>query len=40
MCDAAYMRDKVEGWMVRATQHLVLQYGVEIIAIITEAIEC
>lgn len=37
--DDADLRDKVEGWMVRAAQHLVSQYGVEITAIITETIE-
>jgi uncharacterized membrane-anchored protein YjiN (DUF445 family) len=37
--DDAELRDKVDGWMVRAAQHLVSQYGVEITAIITETIE-
>ncbi|MHA7649742.1 DUF445 domain-containing protein [Mycobacterium sp. ML4] len=37
--DDADLRDKVDGWMVRAAQHLVSQYGVEITAIITETIE-
>ena len=37
--DDAELRDKVENWMVRAAQHLVSQYGVEITAIITETIE-
>lgn len=37
--DDADLRDKVESWMVRAAQHLVSQYGVEITAIITETIE-
>ncbi|PJE24034.1 MAG: DUF445 domain-containing protein, partial [Mycobacterium sp.] len=37
--DDAGLRDKVDGWMVRAAQHLVWQYGVEITAIITETIE-
>ncbi|MFQ2844125.1 DUF445 domain-containing protein [Mycobacterium sp. TY813] len=37
--DDAGLRDKVDGWMVRAAQHLVSQYGVEITAIITETIE-
>src|ERR1700733_13326227 len=37
--DDVELRDKVENWMVRAAQHLVTQYGVEITAIITETIE-
>ncbi|WP_205876281.1 DUF445 domain-containing protein [Mycobacterium camsae] len=37
--DDAGLREKVDGWMVRAAQHLVSQYGVEITAIITETIE-
>ncbi|WP_082129389.1 DUF445 domain-containing protein [Mycobacterium haemophilum] len=37
--DDADLRDKVDNWMVRAAQHLVMQYGVEITAIITETIE-
>ena len=37
--DEAELRDKVENWMVRAAEHLVSQYGVEITAIITETIE-
>jgi uncharacterized membrane-anchored protein YjiN (DUF445 family) len=37
--DDADLRDKVDSWMVRAAQHLVSQYGVEITAIITETIE-
>jgi uncharacterized membrane-anchored protein YjiN (DUF445 family) len=37
--DDAELRDKVDSWMVRAAQHLVSQYGVEITAIITETIE-
>lgn len=37
--DDADLRDKVENWMVRAAQHLVSQYGIEITAIITETIE-
>lgn len=37
--DDADLRDKVDDWMVRAAQHLVSQYGVEITAIITETIE-
>lgn len=37
--DDAGLRDKVDEWMVRAAQHLVSQYGVEITAIITETIE-
>jgi uncharacterized membrane-anchored protein YjiN (DUF445 family) len=35
----ALPRDKVDNWLVRAAQHLVAQYGVEITAIITETIE-
>ncbi|TDH52911.1 DUF445 domain-containing protein [Mycobacterium talmoniae] len=37
--DDAELRDKVDDWLVRAAQHLVSQYGVEITAIITETIE-
>ena len=37
--DDADLRDKVDNWIVRAAQHLVSQYGVEITAIITETIE-
>lgn len=37
--DDADLRDKVDDWIVRAAQHLVAQYGVEITAIITETIE-
>ncbi|MGK2881950.1 MAG: DUF445 domain-containing protein [Mycobacterium sp.] len=37
--DDADLRDKVDNWIVRAAQHLVGQYGVEITAIITETIE-
>lgn len=37
--DDADLRDKVDSWMVRAAQHLVSEYGVEITAIITETIE-
>ncbi|CQD05503.1 transmembrane protein [Mycobacterium lentiflavum] len=37
--DDAELRDKVDGWIVRAAQHLVSQYGVEITAIITDTIE-
>lgn len=37
--DDAELRDKVDNWMVRAAQHLVSQYGVEITAIITDTIE-
>ncbi|MGV0634813.1 DUF445 domain-containing protein [Mycolicibacillus trivialis] len=37
--DDAELRDKVDNWLVRAAQHLVAQYGVEITAIITETIE-
>lgn len=39
MRDDADLRDKVDNWIVRAAQHLVSQYGVEITAIITETIE-
>ena len=37
--DDADLRDKVDNWLVRAAQHLVTKYGVEITAIITETIE-
>ncbi|PIJ38129.1 DUF445 domain-containing protein [Mycobacterium heckeshornense] len=37
--DDADLRDKVDNWIVRAAQHLVSQYGVEITAIITDTIE-
>jgi uncharacterized membrane-anchored protein YjiN (DUF445 family) len=37
--DDADLRDKVDNWIVRAAQHLVAQYSVEITAIITETIE-
>ncbi|TAM73036.1 DUF445 domain-containing protein [Mycobacterium sp.] len=37
--DDVDLRDKVDNWLVRATQHLVSQYGVEITAIITDTIE-
>jgi uncharacterized membrane-anchored protein YjiN (DUF445 family) len=37
--DDPELRDKVESWIVRAAQHLVGQYGVEITSIITETIE-
>ena len=37
--DDAELRDKVDNWVVRAAQHLVSQYGVEITAVITETIE-
>ncbi len=37
--DDAELREKVEDWIVRAAQHLVVQYGVEITSIITETIE-
>jgi len=36
--DDAELRDKVDNWLMRAAQHLVSQYGVEITAIITETI--
>src|SRR5258708_11565269 len=37
--DDADLRDKVDNWIVRAAQHLVSEYGIEITAIITETIE-
>lgn len=37
--DDVDLRDKVDNWLVRAAQHLVSQYGVEITAIITDTIE-
>src|SRR5262249_9818692 len=37
--DDAELRDKVDNWFVRAAQHLVSEYGVEITAIITDTIE-
>lgn len=37
--DDAELRDKVDNWIVRAAQHLVSGYGVEITAIITDTIE-
>ncbi|MDT5102614.1 MAG: hypothetical protein QOI25_127 [Mycobacterium sp.] len=37
--DDADLRDKVDNWIVRAAQHLVVQYGTEITAIITETID-
>ena len=37
--DDGELRDKVDNWIVRAAQHLVGQYGVEITSIITETIE-
>ncbi len=37
--DDADLRDKVDNWIVRAAEHLVSQYGVEITAIITDTIE-
>jgi len=37
--DDAELRDKVDNWIVRGTEHLVGQYGVEITAIITDTIE-
>jgi uncharacterized membrane-anchored protein YjiN (DUF445 family) len=37
--DDADLRDKVDNWLIRAAQHLVSQYGVEITAIITDTIE-
>jgi uncharacterized membrane-anchored protein YjiN (DUF445 family) len=37
--DDADLRDKVDNWIVRAAQHLVSEYGIEITAIITDTIE-
>jgi uncharacterized membrane-anchored protein YjiN (DUF445 family) len=37
--DDADLRDKVDNWIVRAAQHLVEEYGVEITTIITDTIE-
>lgn len=37
--DDPELREKVDSWLVRAAQHLVGQYGVEITSIITETIE-
>ena len=37
--DDAALRDKVDDWIVRAAQHVVSEYGVEITAIITETVE-
>jgi uncharacterized membrane-anchored protein YjiN (DUF445 family) len=37
--DDEALRDKVDNWIVRAAQHLVSQYGVEITTIITDTIE-
>jgi uncharacterized membrane-anchored protein YjiN (DUF445 family) len=37
--DDPELRDKVDNWIVRAAQHLVAEYGVEITSIITETIE-
>ncbi|UQX11980.1 DUF445 domain-containing protein [Candidatus Mycobacterium methanotrophicum] len=37
--DDADLRDKVDNWIVRAAEHLVAQYGVEITAIITDTVE-
>ena len=37
--DDADLRDKVDNWIIRAAQHVVSEYGVEITAIITETIE-
>jgi uncharacterized membrane-anchored protein YjiN (DUF445 family) len=37
--DDAELRDKVDNWIVRAAEHLVAQYGVEITTIITDTIE-
>jgi uncharacterized membrane-anchored protein YjiN (DUF445 family) len=37
--DDTELREKVDNWIVRAAQHLVGQYGVEITSIITETIE-
>jgi uncharacterized membrane-anchored protein YjiN (DUF445 family) len=37
--DDVELRDKVDNWIVRAAQHVVSQYGVEITTIITDTIE-
>lgn len=37
--DDVELREKVDSWIVRAAQHLVAQYGIEITSIITETIE-
>jgi uncharacterized membrane-anchored protein YjiN (DUF445 family) len=37
--DDASLRNKVDNWIVRAAQHLISEYGVEITAIITETVE-
>ncbi|EKF25278.1 hypothetical protein C731_0710 [Mycolicibacterium hassiacum DSM 44199] len=37
--DDANLRDKVDGWIIRAAQHLVAEYGAEITTIITDTIE-
>jgi uncharacterized membrane-anchored protein YjiN (DUF445 family) len=37
--DDSELRDKVDNWIVRAAEHLVGQYGMEITAIITDTIE-
>jgi uncharacterized membrane-anchored protein YjiN (DUF445 family) len=37
--DDADLRDKVDDWIVRAAQHVVSEYGVEITTIITDTIE-
>lgn len=37
--DDAELRDKVDNWIVRGAQHLVVQYGAEITTIITDTIE-
>jgi uncharacterized membrane-anchored protein YjiN (DUF445 family) len=37
--DDVELRDKVDNWIVRAAEHLVAQYGIEITAIITDTIE-
>ncbi|MCW2652239.1 MAG: putative rane protein [Mycobacterium sp.] len=37
--DDADLRDKVDDWIVRAAEHLVSEYGVEITTIITDTIE-
>lgn len=37
--DDAELRDKVDSWIIRGAKHLVVEYGTEITAIITETIE-
>ena len=37
--DDAELRDKVDNWIIRAAQHLVVEYGAEITTVITDTIE-